>query len=302
MRVLVTGGAGFIGNHLVRSLVEAGDEVIVLDNCHRATRASVHAAACLVEGDVRDARALQGAMRGSEIVYHLAAQSNVLGATRDMDYSFTTNVAGTFEVLKAAEQSGARRVVFASSREVYGEQRILPVSETAALNAKNSYGASKVAGEAYCRAWAGRGGVEVAILRLANVYGHGDHQRVIPLWLDRAVRGEDLVLYGGQQVIDFVPVTTVVRAIRAAAGARLGGPVNVGSGRGTPLLALADRIRSLAGGRIATVIEAARDEEVVRFVADTARMRDQLGIEPPADPLGLLPELWEAVRSGERAA
>ncbi len=302
MNVLVTGGAGFIGRHLVRALVEAGDDVTVLDNLHRSTRADVHSSARFIEGDIRDATALDGALRNCQTVYHLAAQSNVLGAIQDVDYSFTTNVAGTFELLKAAERAGVHRVVFTSSREVYGEQRVLPVSETAQTNAKNAYGASKVAGEAYCRTWAARGDIKCAIVRLANVYGPGDTGRVIPIWVDRAASGQDLVIFGGQQVVDFIPVETAVSAIRAAAEADLDGPVNVGSGRGTPLLALADRIRALAGGRVANVIEPAREAEVVRFVADTTRMREVLGVEPPADPLCRLPDLWQSAITRSAAA
>ncbi len=302
MRVLVTGGAGFIGHHLVQSLLAAGDDVAVIDNLRRSARSAVHPAARFFEGDIRDPAALAASVRGCDTVYHLAAQSNVIGAMEDVDYSFTTNVGGTFELLKAATAAGVRRVVFTSSREVYGEQQILPVSETARTSPKNLYGASKVAGEAYCRAWKPGNGPECAIVRLANVYGPGDNRRVIPLWLDQATNGQDLVVYGGQQVIDFVPIATAVRAIQSAAGANLDGPVNVGSGRGTPLLALAERIRALAGGRVSTVIEPAREAEVVRFVADVTRMRSVLSIEPPSDPLCLLPELWEASRSRRTAA
>ena len=302
MKVLVTGGAGFLGRHLVRSLVEAGDDVTILDNLHRSSRTSVHSSARFIEGDIRDGATLDEAAKGAETIYHLAAQSNVIGSIHDVDYSFTTNVVGTFELLKAAERAGARRVVFTSSREVYGEQRILPVSETAQTSAKNAYGASKVAGEAYCSAWAARGGLECAIVRLSNVYGPEDTGRVIPTWLDRAARGQDIVVFGGQQVIDFVPVDTAVAAICRAAVEDLDAPVNVGSGRGTPLLALAERIRALAGNRVAAVVEPARDAEVVRFVADTTRMRGVLGIEPPADPLCLLPDLWDSVMARRPAA
>ncbi|MGD9934542.1 MAG: NAD-dependent epimerase/dehydratase family protein [Dehalococcoidia bacterium] len=302
MKVLVTGGAGFVGRHLVRALVEAGDDVTVLDNLHRSSRTSVHSSSRFLEGDIRDRAALDRAARGAEMIYHMAAQSNVLGSTQDVDYSFTTNVVGTFELLKAAERAGVRRVVFTSSREVYGEQRILPVSETAQTSAKNAYGASKVAGEAYCRAWAARGELDCAIVRLSNVYGPGDSGRVIPTWLARAADGQDLIVFGGQQVIDFIPVETAVAAIRQAALVDLDAPVNVGSGRGTPLLALAERIGALAGGRVATVVEPARDAEVVRYVADTTRMRGVLGIEPPADPLCLLPDLWGTIAARRPAA
>lgn len=293
MRVLVTGGAGFIGAHLVAALAEAGDEVIVLDNLRRGDTSKITGLARCVEGDLRDAARLSAAMRGVRRVYHLAAQSNVLGAVADMDYSFQANVVGTYNVLAAAREAGVERVIFTSSREAYGEPSALPVREDAPLNPKNAYGASKVAGEVYCRAFQASYGLDVSVLRLANVYGPGDRDRVIPLWLEGARRGEDLELYGGEQVLDFVPVGLVVAALRRAAETPLHGqPVNVGSGRGMTLRALAARIQALPGVAVGLRVLPARTVEVTRFTADVARMRDLLDLAPPDDPLVALPDLW----------
>src|SRR5882672_9651450 len=169
MTVVVTGGAGFIGRHLVQRLAAnraafgaAGEPVVALDNLHRSTPTALADAieagdVRLYEGDVRDAGTLEQAMRAAE----------------------------------------ARRLVFTSSREVYGQPQSLPVHESAPLAPKNAYGASKAAGEMSCRVAAARGGLEVVALRLANVYGPGDSGRVIPLWLERAARGEDLHIFGG---------------------------------------------------------------------------------------------------------
>ncbi|MFN8507780.1 MAG: SDR family NAD(P)-dependent oxidoreductase [Dehalococcoidia bacterium] len=291
MRVVVTGGAGFIGKHLVAALVARGDDVVVLDNLRRATREAVHPGAEFIEGDIRDPETVARAFAGAARVFHLAAQSNVMGALSDARYSFTTNVAGTFNVLEAATAAGVERVVFSSSREVYGEPGSVPVREDAPLLAKNPYGASKLAGEAYCRTWHHTGAIEVNILRFANVYGPGDTGRVIPLWLERAAAGLPLDVFGGEQVIDFVPVDMAVTALLAAAERDLDGPVNVGSGQGTTLLALADRVRALYPGCPSVDIRPARSAEVVRFVADVGRMRAVLGIEPPDDPLAGLAEL-----------
>ena len=293
MRVLVTGGAGFLGSHLVDALVAAGEEVIVLDNLHRGSPANIDAhlrtgAVTFIEGDIRDYAAVLEAAAGIDVVYHLAAQSNVIGATKDTDYSFTTNVAGTYNVLKAAASASVRRLVFSSSREVYGEPDSIPVPESAPLVAKNSYGASKVAGEAYCRVWESMTGLECQILRFANVYGPRDRDRVIPIWLERATRGEPLELYGGEQVIDFVWVGKAVEALLAAAGIEPTGPINVGSGTGVTLPHLAQRLleetRSLS--RLETF--PARGAEVVRFVADLERMQRVLGVTPDTDPLAHL--------------
>jgi len=290
---LVTGGAGFIGSHLVRALLAEGEAVTVLDNMRRGDPARLPSGARLMVGDIRDAVAVAAAMDGCDSVYHLAAQSNVLGAVSDLDYSFTTNVVGTYTVLAAARERGVGRVVFTSSREVYGEPTSLPVGEGAALLPKNAYGASKLAGELYCRVFSQNHGLDVSVLRLANVYGPGDSDRVIPLWLGRARAGEDLLLYGGEQVLDLVPVTLVVEALRCAARTPLGGQaVNIGSGSGTTLRALAARIQALPGVHSGLTVLPARQIEVTRFVAEVVRMGELLGMIPPADPLEGLLAMW----------
>lgn len=292
MEILVTGGAGFIGSHLIDALLlRPGNRVRVLDNLYRGSWANLaqHAAdprLTPLRADVRDSATLHAALRGVELVYHLAAQSNVLGAVREPRYAFESNVAGTFNVLEAAAATGVRRVIFASSREAYGEPQSLPVSEDAPLAAKNGYGASKAAGELYCRAFSAETALQTVVLRLANVYGPRDVDRVIPRWLARAEAGEPLELYGGDQLIDFVPVQTVVAAMLRAAEADVAGqPINIGSGVGTPLLALAERLRALTGGRSELRVLPAHAAEVRAFVADTRRLRTLLGIVPPSDPL-----------------
>ncbi len=298
MKVLVTGGAGFIGAHLVGALAAAGDEVVVLDNLRRGDAAKLPNRVRFVEGDIRDPAAVRAALDGCARVYHLAAQSNVLGAVSDADYSFTSNVVGTYNVLVAARDAGVERMVFTSSREAYGEADQLPVDEEQAMNPKNSYGASKAAGEVYCRTFQGTYGLDVSVLRLANVYGPGDRDRVIPIWLDRARRGLDLDLYGGEQVLDLVPVELVVRALRKAAETALDGqPVNVGSGQGVTLRDLAARVRALPGVPVGLRVLPARSVEVTRFVADVTRMRNLLGLEPPDEPLVDLRRLWDSAQT-----
>jgi len=298
MKVLVTGGAGFIGAHLVAALRAAGDEVVALDNMRRGARDKLPFDVQVVEGDIRERDTVARAMRGVRRVYHLAAQSNVLGAVADTDYSFTSNVVGTYNVLVAARDAGVERVVFTSSREAYGEVERLPVAEDRPMNPKNAYGASKVAGEVYCRTFQNTYGLDVSVLRLANVYGPGDRDRVIPIWLDRARRGEDLELYGGEQVLDLVRVEQVVEALRRAGDKALGGqPVNVGSGAGTSLRGLAARVQALPGVEVALRVLPPRSIEVTRFIADVALMRTALGLTPPDDPLEGLAALWAEMRA-----
>ncbi|MBC8163182.1 MAG: NAD-dependent epimerase/dehydratase family protein [Roseiflexaceae bacterium] len=300
MKIIVTGGAGFIGSHLVDRLAhDAANEIVVIDNFARGRRELLAAhegdpRVTLVAGDIRDAVLLNDAFTGADTVYHLAAQSNVMGAVSNIDYSFTTNVVGTYNVLAAARAASVRRVVFASSREVYGEASELPVAETHPLNAKNAYGASKAAGELYCRVFRETYGLDTAILRLANVYGPRDHGRVIPLWFDAVAEQRDLTVFGGQQLIDFVWVDQVVEAFMRAATRPVAEPINIGSGRGTPILELAERVIALSGTSAKLDVQPARSIEVARFEAEITRMREQLDLTPPEDPLFGLPVIWES--------
>ncbi|MFN0095830.1 MAG: NAD-dependent epimerase/dehydratase family protein, partial [Dehalococcoidia bacterium] len=299
--VLVTGGAGFIGRHLVAALVARGDRVTVMDNLFRGDRPTVPAEARFLEADIRDVAALAEVLAGHELVYHLAAQSNVMGAVQDSDYSFTTNVLGTLNVVREAGRAGVRRVVFSSSREVYGEPGRLPVDESALIFPKNAYGASKAAGEAYLSAAGTFGVAEAVALRFANVYGPGDRDRVIPRWVEAAANGEPLTVYGGEQVIDFVHVKVAVSALLAAAACAPGLVANVGSGQGTPILELARRVVAASTSRASVEIAPARGPEVVRFVADVGRMRAELGVQPPADPLEHLEALVREARRPKAA-
>lgn len=294
-RVLITGGAGFIGSHLANRLVAAGTEVVVLDNLRRGqaerlSEARKSGGLEFVEGDIRNRDIVRHVATRCDTIFHLAAQSNVMGALDDPEYSFTTNAYGTYNVLARAAEMETPRVVFTSSREVYGEPDYAPVDEDHPLAAKNPYGASKVAGEAYCRTFAHCQGLDVAIVRLANVYGPGDTDRVIPLWLNEASKGRDLRVFGGQQILDFVWIDTVLDALILAAEEGLDVPVNIGSGSGTSILQLGQRIIEITGSQSELARVPARNVEVTRYVADVSRMR-ALGIIPDADPLKHLDSL-----------
>ncbi len=289
MRILVTGGAGFIGAHLVRRLAacKAGP-IAVFDNLRRGSFAALEDCrdgVTLVEGDVCDPAALAGAMRGIDIVYHLAAESSVMTSAADPERTFASNVTGTLNVLRIARECGVERVIFTSSREVYGDPRSIPVPETAAVEPKNPYGESKAAAEKHCREF-DSGGLQTIVLRLANVYGPGDRDRVIPIFIENAIQGAPLVLYGGEQVIDFVWIGAVIDVLMKAAFSPCpSGPLNVGSGRGTTVATLARRVIAATGSPSPICIKPSRGIEVSRFVADIARARKVFGLEPPDDPL-----------------
>jgi UDP-glucose 4-epimerase len=290
MRILVTGGAGFIGGNLVNRLASIGaGDVLVLDNLHRGfSRDSLAGGVEFRRADIRDPDALAHALKGREIVFHLAAQSNVMGAVADAGYSFSTNVVGTYHVLQSAAAAGVKRLVFPSSREVYGDPRSIPVPETAPLWAKNAYGASKIAGEVYCRL-AAQQGLETVVLRLANVYGPGDRERVIPLFASAASAGLPITVFGRQKILDFVWIDVVVDAlIKTALGSYIRGPVNIGSGKGTKILDLAHRMVDLKQSVSKIELVEEREQEVGRFVADITRAKRLLKIAEPDDPLWAL--------------
>jgi UDP-glucose 4-epimerase len=294
-RVVVTGGAGFIGSHLVESLLNRGTgEVTVVDNLSRGRLSNLAPFQSdprlrLIEADIRDYLVVRRAIHGAGVVYHLAAQATVMGATRNIDYTFTTNVVGTYNVLKAAAEEGVSKFVFASSREVYGEPLMLPVDEGHPLMSINLYGATKVTGEALCRAFARECSLETTVLRIANVFGPRDIGRVIPHWIEQARAGNDLVVFGGEQILDFIWVTDVVDAMLRAAAADVAlPPINVASGTGTRILDLARRIGNLVGRTSGIKVMPRRSIEVTRFIGNPERMTQLLGLAPATDPLSRL--------------
>ena len=297
MRVLITGGAGFIGSHLTEALTRNKDtQVKVLDNLSRGRLENLESCRGefqFIQGEIHDKELLRESMDGASVVFHLAAQSNVLGAEADIDYSFNANVRGTVNILLVAREMGVRRVVFTSSREVYGEVAHLPVAENTPLCPRNAYGASKASAEHYCRVFS-TNGLVVSILRLANVYGPRDRGRVIPIFLDSVRNGYPLVVYGGEQVLDFVWIDAVVDALmKAAFGPVLPGPLNIGSGTGTRIWDLAQRVAELAGRNVAIDLAPKRPTETVQFVADVTLARQILGIVTPSDPLFGLAKMAE---------
>jgi nucleoside-diphosphate-sugar epimerase len=287
MNITVTGGAGFIGHHLVPVLAGLGHEVTVIDNLRRGSfERDGPADARLIRGDIRDREDCRRALDGADAVVHLAAQAAVMTSESDPAYTIDTNFGGTWNVATAARDLGVGHIVFASSREVYGNPESLPVAEEAPSVPRNLYGATKASGEAVLSTLRCTG-TGVTVLRFSNVIGSGDTDRVVPRWLAAASAGEPLILFGGDQIMDFVPVETAVASIVAAldAGPRAH-PINIGSGRQTMLRELAGRVLNIHPGTDSKIeVLPARAAEVSRFQADTSRMERELGIEAPLDPL-----------------
>lgn len=225
---LVTGGAGFIGSHLVRALLARGERVRVLDNFSTGRRANLADTVGdieIVEGDLRDQEACVAAARGIDVVYHLGALGSV---PRSIDDPLTTNavnVQGTLHILVAAQQFGVERVVFSSSSSVYGDTPALPKHEGMRPSPRSPYAVSKLAGEEYCRAFSTSYGLATVVLRYFNVFGprqdpNSQYAAVIPRFLSALQDGRRPVIYGdGEQSRDFTYVANVVDANLLAARA-----------------------------------------------------------------------------------
>jgi UDP-glucose 4-epimerase len=281
--VLVTGGTGFIGSNLVRCLVASGDRVRVLDNLSTGTSENlqeVSGMAELIVGDVRDAEAVRRALDGIEVVFHLAAFSG-----GDPVTTHQVNVGGTLNVLVAASSASVRRVVYASSSSVYGSASPGPLHEEMPVDPLTPGGVSKLAGEAYCRAFTRVHGLETVSLRFFDVFGPRQATgAVVPRLATRMLAGLRPVIYGdGRQSRDFVFVANTVQALLLAADAgsqAVGQIINIGGGRGISILELVSMANELLGTSIQPIFAESRLDDNVYPVAAISRARGLLGYRP----------------------
>jgi UDP-glucose 4-epimerase len=248
VRAVVTGGAGFIGSHLVDVLLDAGDDVTVIDRRTSETNlaGAIDRGARLVHEDVTDAPVMLATLAQArpEVVYHLAAQIDVRRSVEDPALDVVQNAGGTAAVLEAARAAGARRVIMASTAAVYGDPARLPIAEDSGIAPLAPYGASKAAGESYLALFHRVYGISTLALRMSNVYGprqdpHGE-AGVIAIFCAAAAEGRPVTIFGdGTQTRDFVYVEDVVQAFAAAGRADERGAINVSTGVETSLLELA---------------------------------------------------------------
>jgi len=291
VKVLVTGGGGFIGSNLVRALVERGDDVRVLDNFSTGQRANLAELAGdieVVEGELRSYERVHAATRGVEVVFHQGALPSVPRSVQDPLTTSAVNVEGTLNVLLAARDEGVRRVVCASSSSVYGNSGELPRFETAHPDPISPYGVSKLAAERYCVSFSRVYPLETVALRYFNVFGPNQdptsqYAAVVPRFITAIADGRPVAIYGdGEQRRDFTYVENVVDANVAAASAeRVSGAVlNVATGRPTTVNELAEAIGSLLGRSVERDEQPERTGDVRDSWADIARARELLGWEP----------------------
>jgi UDP-N-acetylglucosamine/UDP-N-acetyl-alpha-D-glucosaminouronate 4-epimerase len=241
MRALVTGGAGFIGSHLIDALVERGADVVVLDDLSSGRAENVNRAARLIEADILDKSSVDKAMEGCELVFHQAARRAVLQSIEQPLETDRVNVGGTLTVLMAARDAGVRRVVFGASSSVYGGSATLPTPESVPANPRSPYAVTKYAGEQYCRVFGELYGLETVALRYFNVYGprqrpDSRYAAVIPLFIGALAAARPPEVHGdGLQSRHFTFVSDAVRAnLRAAeAGPQCSGRVCLHASRHT---------------------------------------------------------------------
>ena len=302
MRAIVTGGAGFIGSHVVEALIARGDEVLVLDDLSSGRRENVSSAAELVAGDIRDDVAVREvfARHRPEACLHFAAQADVRVSVARPDFDCEVNVLGTVRLLEAAREHRARVVFASTGGALYGECRE-PAPETAPRDPLAPYGTSKLAAEEYLATYNRLHDTAHTSLRLGNVYGprqdpHGE-AGVVAIFLGRLAAGEPFTIFGdGTQTRDYAFVGDVVRATLAAAG-HAGGVFNVGTGRETSVLELADACRRASGVELEPGFAEARLGELRRSILDPALAERELGFRAETDLDAGIATTWEFISS-----
>lgn len=292
MKVLVTGGAGFIGSHLVEALLHSGHQVCVLDNLSSGKRENINGLAIdLVVGDIRDWDAVSQAVVGYDFVFHQAALVSVPESLADPRLNHEINVTGAFHVFEAARQAGVKRVVYASSAAVYGDTPSLPARESDPPKPITPYAAAKLMNEQMASVYNQSYGMECIGLRYFNIYGprqnaSSPYSGVLSIFCQAAVQGRSCYVHGdGEQTRDFVYVADVVQANLQAMQhpykSLAAQPVfNVGSGHQTSLNKILSLLSEIIGTKIKTTYGSARQGDIRHSLADTSHTQTSLGFTP----------------------
>lgn len=290
MKVLVTGGAGFIGSHLVDRLVLEGHEAVVVDNLATGKRRNINRAARFYKMDIQGWR-LERVFRNERpnVVMHLAAQMDVRKSVEDPMFDAQVNVLGTLNVLQQAVKNGVRKVIFSSSGgAIYGEQETYPAPETHVTKPLSPYGLSKLCGEQYLSYFQRVSGLQAVSLRYANVYGPRQDPEgeagVVAIFIQKMLNNEQAVINGnGRQTRDFVFVDDVVEANLAMMGQETQGTFNVGTGVETSINDLYRILVQHTGSNSKEVHGPAKKGEQARSVIDSTKLRHEVSWETKAD-------------------
>lgn len=292
--VLITGGCGFVGSHLVEALVHRGDRVRVLDDLSTGRSENLAAVADRIElllGSVADLPAVERAVAGCELVFHQAALASVPRSVAEPLATHAADATGTLHVLDAARRAGVRRVVYAASSSAYGNQPTPRKSESHLPSPLSPYAAAKLTGELYCEAFWHSYGLETVALRYFNVFGprqdpSGPYAAVIPLFIKAILAGQRPTIFGdGRQTRDFTYVENVVQAnlLAAQASGAAGRVFNVGSGQAISLLDLLATLNRILGTQVEPDFQAARTGDVRDSLADISLAKRVLGYQPAVD-------------------
>ena len=292
-KVLVTGGAGFIGSNLAHALLARGDDVRILDNFSTGNRANLaELDVDVVEGELRSYERVHNAVRGVETVYHLGALGSVPRSVQDPLTSSAVNIEGTLNVLLAARDEGIRRVVFSSSSSIYGISNPLPLKESMPPDPISPYGVAKLAAERYCVSFSRvYDSLETVVLRYFNVFGprqspFSQYAAMVPLFITAIAAGEPVTIFGdGEQSRDFTYVANVVDAtIRAAEAPAANGRIfNVAAGSPASVNHIAETIGVILGKSVEKRYKPPRAGDIRDSWADITAARETLGYEPHVD-------------------
>jgi UDP-glucose 4-epimerase len=294
MHFLVTGGGGFIGSNIVEELLALGHNVRVLDNFSTGKRENLQPFVNdieLIEGDIRSYHVTDRAVRGTEIILHQAALPSVPRSINDPITSNEVNVVGTLNILEAARTNGVRRIVYASSSSVYGDNPVLPKVETMTPKPLSPYAVSKLAAENYCRVFAELYGIETVALRYFNVFGprqdpNSQYSAVIPRFITAMMSGKAPTVYGdGSQSRDFTHVSNVVQAniLASQEADAVGKALNCATHGQVTLNDLVARLNTILGTDISPRYSDARSGDIKHSYADITALRSATGYEPITD-------------------
>lgn len=286
MKVLITGGCGFIGSNLAEELSKNHD-VVILDNLSTGSLDNIKDFNVeFFKGDILDVNLLKKLIKDVDCVSHQAAVVSIPESIENPVRAEEVNVKGTINVLTASMDSGVDKVVNASSCAVYGDTPLLPVREDVPLNPKSPYAVTKLASEYHCNVFTEIFGINTISLRYFNVYGprqnpDSEYAAVIPKFIQRAIKGEPLIIYGdGEQTRDFIYVKDVVRANIIALKSKKSGVFNVATGKRVSINELASLINQLVDVNSEPVYDKPREGEIRHSFGDITRIKDQLGFEP----------------------
>lgn len=291
---LVTGGAGFIGSHIVEALVGRKKRVRVLDNLitgKRENLAEVLKEIDFLEGDVQELEICRQAVGGIDCVLHQAALPSVQRSISDPAMTNSINITGTLNMLVAAKEAGVKRFIFASSSSVYGDSPQLPKKEGGGGTPLSPYAVTKFAGEYYCQLFSRLYGIEAVSLRYFNVFGprqdpNSQYSAAIPLFISRILKGESPIVFGnGEQSRDFTYVENVVTANLLASEANItpGETFNIACGKQTTINKLINSIIKILGANVPIIFTAGRPGEIMHSVADISKAKRTLGYTPNID-------------------